>query len=277
MTIVRSFSRIGFFNRLIFSSSSFFFRINRWIKISSTRWMKRSSSGHRSLPFLVSQVDKFKMKFLARSCESLPPRSTSPRNNREIHLAKSFHAMYIYIRIGLKIVSKIRDGYGKLFVPRTGCCFESNATRKEDGKSHSTNEKHALKSVAQSSRKRWDCNRFQTMENTLTRFQFAKSLSRRAKKYFSRIFSLSLPLRIHAFFLLLDHHSRLYLSLRNFLLTHFLVTPAETRIFIIDKIKIPSTMVNTSPSRLSFDTGLSATVKIYISVHVSQVSSIFSP
>lgn len=192
MTIVRSFSRIGFFNRLIFSSSSFFFRINRWIKISSTRWMKRSSSGHRSLPFLVSQVDKFKMKFLARSCGSLPPRSTSPRNNREIHLAKSFHAMYIYIRIGLKIVSKIRDGYGKLFVPRTGCCFESNATRKEDGKSHSTNEKHALKSVAQSSRKRWDCNRFQTMENTLTRFQFAKSLSRRAKKYFSRIFSLSL-------------------------------------------------------------------------------------
>lgn len=196
-------------------------------------------------------------------------------NFPEKFISRNHSTRCIYIRIGLKIVSKIRDGYGKLFVPRTGCCFESNATRKEDGKSHSTNEKHALKSVAQSSRKRWDCNRFQTMENTLTRFQFAKSLSRRAKKYFSRIFSLSLPLRIHAF--LLDHHSRLYLSLRNFLLTHFLVTPAETRIFIIDKIKIPSTVVNTSPSRLSFDTGLSATVKIYISVHVSQVSSIFSP
>lgn len=109
MTIVRSFSRIGFFNRLIFSSSSFFFRINRWIKISSTGWMKRSSSGHRSLPFLVSQVDKFKMKFLARSCGSLPPRSTSPRNNREIHLAKSFHAMYIYIYSSNRIKNRIQN------------------------------------------------------------------------------------------------------------------------------------------------------------------------
>lgn len=55
------------------------------------------------------------------------------------------------------------------------------------------NEKHALKSVAQSSRKRWDCNRFQTMENTLTRFQFAKSLPRPAKKYFSQIFYFLSP------------------------------------------------------------------------------------
>lgn len=78
---------------------------------------------------------------------------------------------------------------------RTGGCFEWNTTQKEDGKSGSysmtTNEKHALKSAAQSWRKRWDCNRFQTMENTLTRFQFAKSLSR--KNIFHRFSISSLP------------------------------------------------------------------------------------
>lgn len=141
---------------------------------------------------------------------------------------------------------------------RTGGCFEWNTTQKEDGKSGSysmtTNEKHALKSVAQSWRKRWDCNRFQTMENTLTRFQFAKSLSR--KNIFHRFSISSLPPLPPFKDPCVPPLARSPLSslssfwLRNFLFTH-LATLAETRIFIIDKIKIPSTVVNTSPSRLS--------------------------
>lgn len=98
---------------------------------------------------------------------------------------------------------------------RTGGCFEWNTTQKEDGKSGSysmtTNEKHALKSVAQSWRKRWDCNRFQTMENTLTRFQFAKSLSR--KNIFHRFSISSLPplppFKDPCVPPLADHHCRL--------------------------------------------------------------------